>query len=182
MRGSRVNFRTVALTLWDLLKQHEPPTIVIPKNVKQKVASKQRPIQAKYDGIVVKMKDTYGIRKWRTSMSGCAWELKDKNGNIYRMLESPYPKGPMSCAIFLHEVGHHAIGFHTYKPRCLEEYFAWEWSLAAMKANDINITANVLKRRDNALQYAVAKALRRGLKRVPVELESFIPAQYRIAS
>ncbi|HIA72725.1 MAG TPA: hypothetical protein EYO01_08540 [Phycisphaerales bacterium] len=179
-----MNFRTVALTLWDLLKQHEPPTIVIPKNVKQKVASKQRPIQAKYDGIVVKMKDTYGfrIRKWRTSMSGCAWELKDKNGNIYRMLESPYPKGPMSCAIFLHEVGHHAIGFHTYKPRCLEEYFAWEWSLAAMKANDINITANVLKRRDNALQYAVAKALRRGLKRVPVELESFIPAQYRIAS
>ena len=51
-----------------------------------------------------------------------------------------------------------------------------------MKANDINVTANVLKRRDNALQYAVAKALRRGLKRVPIELEPFIPPQFRIAS
>jgi hypothetical protein len=51
-----------------------------------------------------------------------------------------------------------------------------------MKANGINITANVVKRRDNSLQYAVAKALRRGLKRVPIELEPFIPPQYRIAS
>ncbi|MDG1137745.1 MAG: hypothetical protein P8N28_05720, partial [Phycisphaerales bacterium] len=64
----------------------------------------------------------------------------------------------------------------------LEEYYAWEWSLAAMKANDINITANVLKRRDDSLQYAVSKALRRGLKRVPVELEPFIPSQYRVTS
>jgi hypothetical protein len=173
-----VNLRTVALTLWDVIKKPEPP------KKEAKVQAKPRPIQKKYDAIVLKMKETYGfkIRKWRSSMSGCAWELKDKNGNVFRMLESPYPKGPMSCAIFLHEVGHHAIGFHTYKPRCLEEYYAWEWAIQAMKANDINITKNVLKRRDNALQYAVAKALRRGLKRIPVELEPFIPQHYRIAS
>ncbi len=173
-----MNLRTVALTLWDVMKKPEPPKKVA------KVPLKPRPIQKKYDALVDKMKETYGfkIRKWRTSMSGCAWELKDKRGNTYRMLESPYPKGPMSCAIFLHEVGHHAIGFHTYKPRCLEEYYAWEWSIQAMKVNDINITKNVMKRRDNALQYAVGKALRRGLKRVPVELEPYIPPQYRIAS
>lgn len=173
-----MNLRTVALTLWDVVKKPEPP------KKKAKVSPKPRPIQKKYDALVLKMKEAYGfkIRKWRTSMSGCAWQLKDKKGNVYRMLESPYPKGPMSCAIFLHEVGHHAIGFHTYKPRCLEEYYAWEWSLQAMKANDIKITVNVVKRRDNALQYAVAKALRRGLKRVPVELEPYIPSQYRIAS
>ena len=173
-----MNLRTVALTLWDVIKKPEP------LKAKKKSPTKPRPIQQKYDAVVEKMKDTYGfkIRKWRSSMSGCAWELKDKQGNIYRMLESPYPKGPMSCAIFLHEVGHHAIGFHTYKPRCLEEYYAWEWSLQAMKANGVTITANVLKRRGNALHYAVAKALRRGLKRVPVELEPYIPVQYRIAS
>jgi hypothetical protein len=173
-----MSLRTVALTLWDVMKNPEPP------QKKPKVPSKPRPIQKKYDALVVKMKESYGfkIRKWRTSMSGCAWELKDKQGNVFRMLESPYPKGPMSCAIFLHEVGHHAIGFHTYKPRCLEEYYAWEWSIQAMKANEINITQNVLKRRDKALQYAVAKALRRGLKRVPVELELYIPSQYRIVS
>ena len=150
--------RTIALTLWDVLKN---------PNVQATPVREPRPIQAKYDAIVEKMKDTYAfrIRKWRTSMSGCAWELKDARGNISRMVESPYPKGPMSCAVFLHEVGHHAIGFHVYKPRCLEEYFAWEWSLQAMKANNVRITNNVLKRRDNALRYAVAKALRRGLRR-----------------
>ena len=132
----------MALSLWDLLKNTEPK----PNNSHKK----PRPIQAKYNAIVETMKETYGfrIRKWRTSMSGCAWELKDKQGIISRMVESPFPKGPMSCAIFLHEVGHHAIGFHVYKPRCLEEYKAWEWAIAAMIANDIRITNNVLKRRD----------------------------------
>ncbi len=166
--------KAFALTLWDVIK---------PQEVKKPVPKQPRPIQAKYDAVVLKMKETYGfkIRKWRTSMSGCAWELKDKQGNVFRMLESPYPKGPMSCAIFLHEVGHHAIGFRTYKPRCLEEFYAWEWSLHAMKANDINITRNVMKRRDNALKYAVAKALRRGLKKIPIELEPFVPEQYKVA-
>jgi hypothetical protein len=164
----------IVLSLWDLLN---PP----PPEKKQSTANKPRPIQAKYDAIVEKMKGTYGfrIRKWRSSMSGCAWELKDPKGNITRMVESPYPKGPMSCAIFLHEVGHHAIGFHVYKPRCLEEFYAWEWSLEAMGANGIRITKGVLKRRDDALRYALAKALRRGLKNIPAELVQFSPSQLR---
>ena len=169
--------KTITLTLWDLLAK--PSSKECSSN---KQASKTKPIQAKYDALVVQMKGTYGfrIRKWRNSMSGCAWELKDKNGTISRMLESPYPKGPMSCAIFLHEVGHHAIGFHVYKPRCLEEFHAWEWALSAMKANGIRITSNVLKRRDNALEYALAKALRRGLKVIPKELLPFAPSQLDI--
>ena len=112
-------------------------------------------------------------------MSGCAWELKDKDGNISRMVESPYPKGPMSCAIFLHEVGHHAIGFHVYKPRCLEEYYAWVWAIEAMNANGVKVTANVLKRRDDSLRYALSKALRRGLISIPVQLEPYIPEQFK---
>ena len=172
-----MNMRAMALTLWDLLKTSEPKH-------EHRQPAKHRPIQAKYDAIVETMKETYGfrIRKWRSSMSGCAWELKDKHGNISRMLESPYPKGPMSCAIFLHEVGHHAIGFHVYKPRCLEEYWAWEWSINAMVANDIRVTENVLKRRDASLRYALAKALRRGLKQVPVELDPYLPSQVKLVS
>jgi len=167
-----MNVRAIAMTLWDILKQPEPKA-----PVKKLVAPKVRPIQVKYDAMVEAMKESYGfrIRKWRSSMSGCAWELKDKQGNISRMVESPYPKGPMSCAIFLHEVGHHAIGFHVYKPRCLEEYKAWEWSINAMVANDIRVTNNVLKRRDNSIRYALAKALRRGLKQVPLELDPYLP-------
>ena len=174
-----MNMKAIALTLWDLISRPEP------KNpAPKKAQANARPIQAKYDDLVEQMKNTYGfrIRKWRSSMSGCAWELKDRQGMITRMVESPYPKGPMSCAIFLHEVGHHAIGFHVYKPRCLEEYHAWEWSLNAMKANDIRVTSNVLKRREDALRYALAKALRRGLKKVPTELMQFLPLQFKRAS
>ena len=176
-----MNVRAFALTLWDVLRATEPkPT----KNATVNCPAKPRPIQAKYDAIVDTMKESYGfrIRKWRSSMSGCAWELKDKQGNITRLVESPYPKGPMSCAVFLHEVGHHAIGFHIYKPRCLEEFKAWEWSIHAMHINDIKVTKNVLKRRDDSLKYALAKALRRGLKRVPVELEPYLPEHLKLVS
>jgi hypothetical protein len=176
-----MNVRAIALTLWDVIRATEPK----PKPAKpSKQPAKHRPIQAKYDAIIETMKDTYGfrIRKWRSSMSGCAWELKDKQGNITRLVESPYPRGPMSCAVFLHEVGHHAIGFHVYKPRCLEEFKAWEWSISAMHANEIRVTKNVLKRRDDSLRYALAKALRRGLKRVPVELEPYLPENIKLVS
>ena len=168
------------LTLWDVLAK---PKLSSANTTKRKKNSTVRPIQAKYDALVKQMKEVYGlrIRKWRTSMSGCAWELRDKDGNVTRMIESPYPKGPMSCAIFLHEVGHHAIGFTTFKPRCLEEYHAWEWSLKAMEMNDIRVTKNVLKRRDDALSYALAKALRRGLKEIPGELIQFHPNIKRLS-
>ena len=163
------------MSLWDLLLPAKPK--------EKEEPPKLRPIQAKYDGIVEEMKDTYGfrIRKWRSSMSGCAWELKDRKGNISRMVESPYPKGPMSCAIFLHEVGHHAIGFHVYKPRCLEEYYAWAWSLEAMQTHDVRITDGVLKRRDDSLRHALAKAIRRGLKNIPLELMQYAPINLRVA-
>ena len=163
------------MSLWDLLLPAKPK--------EKEEPPKLRPIQAKYDGIVEQMKDTYGfrIRKWRASMSGCAWELKDRQGIISRMVESPYPKGPMSCAIFLHEVGHHAIGFHVYKPRCLEEYYAWAWSLEAMQTHDVRITDGVLKRRDDSLRHALAKAIRRGLKNIPLELMQYAPINLRVA-
>jgi len=138
---------------------------------------KSAPMQQRYDALVREMKSTYGIRirKWRKSSSGCAWELRDvRTGEVTRLLESPYPRGPMSCAIFLHEVGHHAIGFRTYRPRCLEEYHAWRWSLEMMERKGFNITDSVRRRMHESLHYAVAKAARRGLKRLPIELEPYL--------
>ena len=82
----------------------------------------------------------------------------------------------MSCAVFLHEVGHHAIGLNRYRPRCLEEYHAWRWSLHEMEQRGFSVTDRVRSRRDEALRYAVAKALRRGLQRMPVELIPWAPA------
>ncbi len=82
----------------------------------------------------------------------------------------------MSAAVFLHEIGHHAIGFGTYKPRCLEEYYAWKFSIEKMEELGLNVTDRVHKRMHESLEYALAKALRRGLKRVPGELMPYLPA------
>ncbi len=124
---------------------------------------------------------TIRVRKWRTSMSGIAWYVTYQDGRISRLIEAPRPKGPMSAAVFLHEVGHHVIGFDVYKPRCLEEYHAWAWAMRTMDALGLNITDGVRHRMHESLWYAVAKARRRGLKVIPPELEPFIhrPARQR---
>ena len=133
-------------------------------------------MQLRYDGLVDEMKKIHGVRvvKWRSSTSGCAWQVKYADGSNARLIESPYPRGPMSCAVFMHEIGHHAIGFNRYRPRCLEEYHAWRWGLQEMEDRGFNVTPKVLARRDDALRYAVAKAVRRGLKRLPTELVPYL--------
>ncbi|MCH2134411.1 MAG: hypothetical protein MK116_11750 [Phycisphaerales bacterium] len=169
------------LTLWELLgvAEADPPS---PPPRQARPARATGGMQARYDQLVDEMKAHWGIRvhRWRSRTSGCAWELRDKSGRVDRLIESPYPKGPMSCAVFLHEVGHHAIGFNRYSPRCLEEYMAWDWALRVMNERGFNVTAAVLKRRDDAMRYALAKALRRGLKRVPEPLLPYLPENVRL--
>ena len=133
-------------------------------------------MQKRYDAVVETMKATHGfrVRRWRSAMTGCAWIVRYHNGGESRLIEAPYPRGPMSAAVFLHEVGHHAIGFRTYSPRCLEEYHAWRWSLEAMREHGLNVTPAVERRMAESLHYAVAKARRRGLKVVPEELRPYV--------
>lgn len=131
--------------------------------------------EARYEQITRQLLTEHRIRvrKWRTSMSGVAWELSYSNGARARLIESPKPKGPMSAAVFLHEVGHHAIGFNRYKPRCLEEYHAWAWALSAMHRLGLNISGGVQHRVHESLWYALSKARRRGMRAVPAELLPF---------
>lgn len=133
-------------------------------------------MQAKYDAVVKHMLAEHGVRvrKWRKNMSGIAWYVTYRDGSVQRLVEAPRPKGPMSAAIFLHEIGHHAIGFNVYKPRCLEEFHAWRWSLEAMEAHGLNITDQVRLRMHRSLHYAVQKAVRRGIKQIPAELGPFL--------
>jgi hypothetical protein len=128
-----------------------------------------------YNDLVSVMKQAHAVRvrRWRGSNSGCAWEVTYADGHMVRLIEAPRPRGPVSAAVFLHEVGHHAIGFHRYKLRCFEEYMAWQWALDAMRANGIAVTAKVERRVEGSMRYAVAKAKRRGLKRLPVELVKY---------
>lgn len=133
----------------------------------------------RYDALVAAMKRTYGIRvrRWRSSSSGCAWEVHYADGTTARLIEAPYPRGPVSCAIFLHEVGHHAIGFKTYRLRCLEEFHAWRFALDQMEARGFLISAAVERRVRESLRYAVAKARRRGLREIPPELLAYLRAR-----
>lgn len=117
------------------------------------------------------------VRKWRSSSSGVAWQVFYRDGSVSRLIESPRPRGPVSAAIFLHEIGHHAIGFGIHKPRCLEEYLAWQFALEHMHAYAITVTPAVESRVRESLQYAVAKARRRGLKNIPLQLLPYLNPQ-----
>lgn len=136
---------------------------------------KRVPMQERYDAIVKEMLQTYGVRvrKWRTSMSGVAWYVEYRDGSVVRLLESPKPKSPMSLAIFLHEIGHHAIGLGIHKPRCLEELLAWNYAVQKMEERGFDVTDRVKRRMHRSLKYAVGKAMRRGLRVLPPELEPY---------
>jgi len=115
------------------------------------------------------------VRRWRRSMSGCAWRVFFHDGRTINWIEAPQPKTPISLAIFLHEVGHHVIGFNTYKRRCEEEYHVWIWAIEQMKQLGIEPDERVKRRFDLSMQYAVGKAVRRGAKQLPETLHQFLP-------
>jgi hypothetical protein len=129
----------------------------------------------RFADIVRDLRDKYDlrVRKWRTSMSGCAWRVYHADGRTVNWIESPYPKSPISLAIFLHEVGHHVIGFERYKKRCEEEYHVWVWAIKEMKKLGVQPDERVLRRFNLSMQYAVDKAVRRGIKELPETLHRF---------
>jgi hypothetical protein len=131
-----------------------------------------------YAAVVHLMKARYDIRvkKWRRNMSGCAWRVYHADGRVVNWIEAPVPRTPISLAIFLHEVGHHVIGFDRYKKRCEEEYHVWVWALKQMQELGIEQDQRVRRRFAASMEYAVGKAMRRGLKIMPEPLQRFVPA------
>jgi hypothetical protein len=125
-----------------------------------------------YAAIVEEMKCRYDVRvkRWRRAMTGCAWRVFYTDGTVINWIESPIPKTPISLAIFLHEVGHHVIGFDRYRLRCEEEFHAWDWALSEMRRLGVEPDEKVKTRVELSMRYAVGKALRRGLKYLPESL------------
>jgi hypothetical protein len=130
---------------------------------------------AEFVDIVRQMKRRHEIRvrKWRRSMSGCAWRVYYHDGRVINWIEAPRPKTPLSLAIFLHEVGHHVIGFDRFKKRCEEEYHVWRWAIQQMRDLGVEPDGKVQRRFELSMQYAVGKALRRGIKDLPEPLKRF---------
>jgi hypothetical protein len=106
-------------------------------------------------------------------MSGCAWQVSHRNGKIDRWIEAPFPKTAISLAVFLHEVGHHAIGFGRYRKRCEEEYHVWLWAIDQMQRIGVEPDARVHRRFELSMRYAVDKAMRRGMRDLPSALVKF---------
>lgn len=123
-----------------------------------------------YSPIVRDMKVQYAIRvrRWRRAMSGRAWRVSFSNGRCINWIEAPYPKTPISLLVFLHEVGHHAIGFDQYAPGCEEEYHVWLWAFEKMSEYGVAVDQRSLDRFARSMQYAISKALRR---REPIPCE-----------
>ena len=130
----------------------------------------------RFEAIVDVMKARYDIRvkRWRRQMSGCAWSVWLRDGRRINWIESPLPRTPISLAIFLHEIGHHVIGFNRYKKRCEEEYHAWVWAIGQMQKLGVEPDERVRNRFELSMQYAVGKAMRRGLKQLPEPLMKFV--------
>jgi hypothetical protein len=130
-----------------------------------------------YDRIVRQTRERYQVRveTWRRNMSGRAWQIHYRSGRVVNLIEAPKPKTPISLAIFLHEVGHHVIGFDRYRLRCEEEYHVWLWAIKEMRRLGVPPDARVNRRFQLSMQYALAKAVRRGIRRIPAALEKFRP-------
>ena len=130
-----------------------------------------------FENIVRRMKARHAVRvrRWRRNMSGCAWQVRHRDGPTVRWIEAPYPRTRISLAIFLHEIGHHVIGFGRYKRRCEEEFHVWQWAVGQMRALGVEPDEKVQRRFERSMQYAVGKALRRGIKQLPEPLMRFAP-------
>src|SRR3954468_6805830 len=124
---------------------------------------------ADFSTIVQLMKERYDVRvrKWRRNMSGCAWRVYHHDGRVVNWVEAPFPRTAISLSIFLHEVGHHVIGFERFKKRCEEEYHVWQWALGGMRKLGVEPDEKVHRRFQLSMQYAVGKAMRRGIKALP---------------
>lgn len=103
------------------------------------------------------------VRRWRRGMSGVAQRVTMADGRRWLYVESPRPRSPLTLAIFLHEIGHHVIGFDTYALSCREEFGAWQFALRHMRRLGVPVTPAVLRRVEMSMRYAVAKSVRRGV-------------------
>ncbi len=148
--------------------------IAVPSTLPAEARIRDWPMPAHYGVMVRELKSRYkiSIRKWRTNISGVAYELTYRDGRIKRLISAPKPRSPVSAAIFLHEVGHHAIGFRRYSLRCLEEYYVWQWTFREMAARDIPIDARVDRHYKRSMYHYVRLA-RLHCQHVPHDLAHF---------
>lgn len=96
------------------------------------------------------------VRKWRASSTGTAYTRSADWG-----IEAPEPRGPISFAVFAHEVGHQLKHRGNSAPRWLEELEAWEYALEQFERFGLDGREKVLRKAARCLAYAAHKTNRR---------------------
>jgi hypothetical protein len=101
-----------------------------------------------YAAVIEEYKARYCVRvsRWREERSGCAWVGYYADGTAVAWIESPYPRDIETLAIFLHEIGHHAVGFGDPRVRGEEEFRAWRWAMVQLGALGITPDQRVKNR------------------------------------
>jgi len=119
------------------------------------------------------------VVRWRRNLSGVAWHVT-RNGKVETRIEAPRPRTPLSFAIFAHEIGHHLQRAEqaSWPSRMEQEDDAWQRAFALMRAHGVPVTERVERRYVEAMRYALAKALRRGAARIPVQFERYLDEPY----
>lgn len=98
------------------------------------------------------------IGKFRKSTTGIA-NLEDPLWTI----EVPEPRGPVSYATFVHEIGHQVLHRRRrVRPRWLEEQEAWSYALDSFLRFDLPGVEKATADARGAMAYSFSKALRRG--------------------
>lgn len=153
---------------------HTPSARLIHLPIKPRSTSRLSPFI--YRDMEKDLKSRYKIRvrKWNSRMSGAAYELAYPDGRIKRLIAAPRPRGPVSAAIFLHEVGHHAIGFKRYSQRVQEEYYVWQWTFREMAARGIPLDARVQRHYRRSMFHYIQRERARGNHHFPPEFHPFI--------
>lgn len=109
------------------------------------------------------------IRKFRSSSSGVAYLYTNE-------IECPRPRGLMSFAILSHEIGHVVCG-HTIHPhaqkRWEEEYEAWQFALDRCREAGFPVKQKLRWQIKRDMNYALGKALRRGLVGMPAKSKRY---------
>lgn len=95
------------------------------------------------------------VRKWRKNATGTAYTSSADWG-----IESPEPRGPISFAVFAHEVGHQMLHRHNSAPRWQEELEAWEYAVDQFSRFQLD-AKGVRERMVRSLRYAAAKTSKR---------------------
>ena len=100
------------------------------------------------------------IRKYRKAMTGIAY-VNDEDWGI----EAPEPRGPVSFAVFAHEVGHQLLHRTRNRPRWQEEIEAWEYAIHQFDRLGLDGRGLAFSRAALGVRWAIVKALKRSPRR-----------------